>query len=103
MGLYVCGIIVYDLFYMGYVWMYLSFDVLVCYLCYLNFDVKYVCNIIDVDDKIIVCVNVNNELVEVLIECMIGMMYEDFVVLNLFEFDVEFCVIGYMSEIIDVI
>lgn len=102
-GLYVCGIIVYDFFYMGYVCMYLSFDVLVCYLCYLGYDVKYVCNIIDIDDKIIVWVNDNGELFEVFIVCIIVMMYEDFVVINLIELDVEFIVSGYMDEIIVII
>lgn len=103
MGLYVCGIIVYDLSYMGYVCIYLSFDVLVCYMCYFGLDVKYVCNIIDIDDKIIVCVNENGESFEVLIVCIIVMMYEDFVVINLLELDVELIVSGYMDEIIEII
>ncbi len=102
-GLYVCGITVYDLSHMGHARTYLSFDVLVRYLRHLNFDVKYVRNITDVDDKIIARANANNESAEVLTERTIGMMHEDFAALNLLEPDVEPRVTGHMSEIIDVI
>ncbi|HAB79291.1 MAG TPA: cysteine--tRNA ligase, partial [Glaciecola sp.] len=50
-GLYVCGITVYDLSHMGHARTYLSFDVMVRYMRYLGYDVKYVRNITDVDDK----------------------------------------------------
>ncbi|MEC7470129.1 MAG: cysteine--tRNA ligase [Pseudomonadota bacterium] len=102
-GLYVCGITVYDLSHMGHARTYLSFDVLVRYLRHLNFDVKYVRNITDVDDKIIARANANNESAEALTERTIGMMHEDFAALNLLEPDVEPRVTGHMSEIIDVI
>lgn len=102
-GLYVCGITVYDLSHMGHARTYLSFDVLVRYLRHLNFDVKYVRNITDVDDKIIARANANNESADALTERTIGMMHEDFAALNLLEPDVEPRVTGHMSEIIDVI
>jgi len=44
-GLYVCGITVYDLSHMGHARTYLSFDVMVRYMRYLGYDVKYVRNI----------------------------------------------------------
>ena len=96
-GLYVCGITVYDLSHMGHARTYLSFDVLVRYLRHLNFDVKYVRNITDVDDKIIARANANNESAEALTERTIGMMHEDFAALNLLEPDVEPRVTGHMS------
>ncbi len=102
-GLYVCGITVYDLSHMGHARTYLSFDVLVRYLRHLNYDVKYVRNITDVDDKIIARANANNETAEALTERTIGMMHEDFAALNLLEPDVEPRVTGHMNEIIDVI
>lgn len=102
-GLYVCGITVYDLSHMGHARTYLSFDVLVRYLRHLNFDVKYVRNITDVDDKIIARANANNETAEALTERTIGMMHEDFAALNLLVPDAEPRVTGHMSEIIDVI
>lgn len=77
-GLYVCGITVYDLSHMGHARTYLSFDVLVRYLRHLQYDVTYVRNITDVDDKIIARANENGETTEQLTERTIGMMHEDF-------------------------
>ena len=102
-GLYVCGITVYDLSHMGHARTYLSFDVLVRYLRYLDYDVKYVRNITDVDDKIIARANENGETTEALTERTIAMMHEDFAALNLIEPDIEPRVTGHMDEIIDVI
>lgn len=53
-SLYVCGVTVYDLCHIGHARTYIAFDVLVKYLQYLNYQVNYVRNITDVDDKIIV-------------------------------------------------
>lgn len=98
--MYVCGIIIYDYCYIGYVCIFVGFDVIVCYFCYIGYDLKYVCNIIDVDDKIIKCVNENGEFINDLMICMIKVMYEDFDSLNMLCFDVELIVINYMDEII---
>ena len=102
-GLYVCGITVYDLSHMGHARTYLSFDVLVRYLRHLGYGVKYVRNITDIDDKIINRANENNESFEVLTKRTIGMMHEDFAAINLLEPDVEPTVSGHMPEIIDII
>jgi cysteinyl-tRNA synthetase len=102
-GLYVCGITVYDLSHMGHARTYLSFDVLVRYLRHLDYQVKYVRNITDVDDKIIARANENNESTDALTERTIGMMHEDFAAINMLTPDVEPRVTGHMSEIIDVI
>lgn len=102
-GLYVCGITVYDLSHMGHARTYLSFDVLVRYLRHLGFDVNYVRNITDVDDKIIARANENNESVDALTTRTIGMMHEDFAAINLIEPDIEPRVTGHMAEIIEII
>ncbi|CAM8916498.1 unnamed protein product [Rhodiola kirilowii] len=52
-GMYVCGITAYDLSHIGHARVYVSFDVLYRYLKYLDYDVCYVRNFTDVDDKII--------------------------------------------------
>ena len=52
-GMYVCGITVYDLSHMGHARTYLSFDLMVRYLRFSGYAVNYVRNITDVDDKII--------------------------------------------------
>lgn len=52
-GMYVCGITAYDSCHLGHARAAMSFDVVVRYLKYKKFDVTYVRNYTDVDDKII--------------------------------------------------
>ncbi|XP_073059405.1 cysteine--tRNA ligase 2, cytoplasmic [Primulina eburnea] len=52
-GMYVCGVTSYDLSHIGHARAYVAFDVLYRYLKYLGYDVTYVRNFTDVDDKII--------------------------------------------------
>ncbi|KAK4802079.1 hypothetical protein SAY86_000282 [Trapa natans] len=60
-GMYVCGVTAYDLSHIGHARVYVNFDVLYRYLNYLEYEVCYVRNFTDVDDKII---NRANELGE---------------------------------------
>jgi cysteinyl-tRNA synthetase len=102
-GLYVCGITVYDLCHMGHARTYLSFDVLVRYMRSRGYDVNYVRNITDVDDKIITRANENGETPDELTERTIAMMHEDFAAINLLEPNIEPRVTTHMAEIIAVI
>lgn len=102
-GLYVCGITVYDLSHMGHARTYLAFDVLVRYLRHLQFDVNYVRNITDVDDKIIARAQQNNESMDSLTQRTINMMHEDFAAINLLTPDIEPRVTEHMQEIISII
>ena len=52
-SMYICGVTVYDNCHIGHARTYLAFDILYRYLEHLEFDVKYVRNITDIDDKII--------------------------------------------------
>jgi len=52
-GMYVCGITSYDSCHIGHARAYVAFDVVQRYLRYCNFDVTYVRNFTDIDDKII--------------------------------------------------
>lgn len=52
-GLYVCGITVYDYCHIGHARTVVAFDVLYRYLQYKGYEVNYVRNITDIDDKII--------------------------------------------------
>ncbi|KAL0350431.1 UNVERIFIED_CONTAM: Cysteine--tRNA ligase, chloroplastic/mitochondrial [Sesamum radiatum] len=52
-GMYVCGVTSYDLSHIGHARAYVAFDVLYRYLRYLGYEVVYVRNFTDVDDKII--------------------------------------------------
>jgi cysteinyl-tRNA synthetase len=102
-GLYVCGITVYDLCHMGHARTYLSFDLMVRYLRHRGLDVTYVRNITDVDDKIIQRANDNGETTAELTERTIAMMHEDFAAINLLQPDIEPRVTTHMADILDVI
>lgn len=52
-GMYVCGPTVYDYSHIGHARTYMAFDVIVRYLRYRGYNVKYVVNITNIDDKII--------------------------------------------------
>ncbi len=51
--MYVCGITIYDLCHVGHARMMMAFDVVYRWLRTLGYDVTYVRNITDIDDKII--------------------------------------------------
>ncbi len=53
LGIYVCGPTVYDLSHLGHARAYVAFDVIVKYLRYRDYQVTYVRNFTDIDDKII--------------------------------------------------
>lgn len=102
-GMYVCGITVYDLCHMGHARTYLSFDLMVRYMRHIGLEVNYVRNITDVDDKIIQRANENGESFNQLTERTIAKMHEDFASINLLEPDIEPRVSTHMDEIIAVI
>ena len=101
--MYVCGITIYDFCHVGHARTYVSFDVMNRYLRYLGFDVTYVRNITDVDDKIIKRAAENNEEINDLTVRMTKSMHEDFEALNMLPADIEPTVTGHMNEIIDMI
>jgi cysteinyl-tRNA synthetase len=51
--IYVCGVTVYGRCHVGHLRCYLSFDAILRYLAYRGYDVRYVRNFTDIDDKII--------------------------------------------------
>ena len=102
-GMYVCGITVYDLLHMGHGRTYVSFDVMQRYFRFCGYQVNYVRNITDVDDKIIKRALENNETCDELTARTIAMMHEDFDSLNMLPADIEPRVTTHMPEIIDVI
>ena len=52
-GMYVCGVTVYDMCHIGHARSVVLFDVIFRYLCHRGYEVTYVRNFTDVDDKII--------------------------------------------------
>ena len=88
-GMYVCGVTVYDLCHIGHARTFVSFDMIVRYLRYLGYKVKYVRNITDIDDKIIKRAQEKGVAAKDLAEHFIGEMYADFDALNIARPDIE--------------
>ena len=76
-GMYVCGITVYDLCHIGHARFMLVFDTVVRYLRSRDYKVNYIRNITDIDDKIINRANENGEDIDTLTERYIEAMNED--------------------------
>ena len=102
-GLYVCGITIYDLCHIGHARTYVAFDVIARYFKYLGYNLTHVRNITDIDDKIIKRANENNETYTELTERMTKQMYQDFDDLNIMRPDIAPTVSGNMPEIIALI
>jgi len=75
--MYVCGLTVYDYFHIGNARTLTVFDMVYRWLKTIGYDVNYVRNITDVDDKIIDRANKNGEPIEALTARMIAAMHED--------------------------
>ena len=75
--MYVCGMTVYDYCHMGHARVMVVFDMVSRYLRYRGYDVNYVRNITDIDDKIIKRAHENGESIQVLTERFTRAMTED--------------------------
>ncbi len=75
--MYVCGMTVYDYCHLGHARVLVAFDVITRYLRSAGYDVHYVRNITDVDDKIIRRAGENDESCDELTERFIAAMHED--------------------------
>ena len=87
--MYVCGMTVYDFCHIGHARVMVAFDVVTRWLRHRGYEVTYVRNITDIDDKIIKRANENGEPFEVLVERMIAAMHEDEARLNVLRPDQE--------------
>ena len=84
-GMYVCGVTVYDNCHLGHARAYVAFDILVRYFRYQGYKVNYVRNITDIEDKIIERANENSESIYDLTSRTIASMHADFQGLGLIE------------------
>lgn len=100
-GIYVCGVTVYDYCHIGHARTFVNFDMIVRYLRWRGFDVHYVRNITDIDDKIIKRANERGVPAKELAEEFIDKMHEDFARLNILSPDVEPRATDNINEIID--
>jgi cysteinyl-tRNA synthetase len=81
--MYVCGMTVYDFCHLGHGRSMVAFDVITRWLRHSGYELTYVRNITDIDDKIINRANENGEAFEALTERMIAAMHEDEARLNI--------------------
>ncbi|KAM7258821.1 hypothetical protein ACFE04_014562 [Oxalis oulophora] len=102
-GMYVCGVTAYDLSHIGHARAYVAFDVLFRYLNHLGYQVYYVRNFTDVDDKIIARANELKEDPISLSRRYCEEFHRDMVYLHCLPPSVEPRVSDHMPQIIDMI
>jgi cysteinyl-tRNA synthetase len=88
-GMYVCGMTVYDYCHIGHARVMVVFDTVARYLRHSGYDLTYVRNITDIDDKIIQRANENGEAFTQLTERFIQAMHEDERALAVLPVDIE--------------
>ena len=101
--MYVCGMTVYDYLHMGHARMLVSFDVISRWIRRLGYDLTYVRNITDIDDKIIKRANDRGVSYEQLTSEMIDAMHHDERQLNIARPDIEPRATDYISGMIEMI
>jgi len=87
--MYVCGMTVYDLCHLGHARVLVVFDVIVRHLRSLGYDVTYVRNITDIDDKIIARAAERGESIKQTTDRFIAAMHEDADALGVLRPDLE--------------
>ncbi|WP_343128112.1 cysteine--tRNA ligase [Buchnera aphidicola (Takecallis taiwana)] len=102
-NIYVCGITVYADCHIGHARTFTVFDMIIRYLQYCKYKVKYIRNITDIDDKIIQAARLNNESVINLTHRMIQSMQQDFLNLGLLKPELEPRVTLHIQDIIIII
>ena len=101
--MYVCGMTVYDYCHLGHARVMVAFDVITRYLRARGYDVTYVRNVTDIDDKILKRADENGESITALTERMIAAMHEDEARLSVLPPDREPRATGHIGEIIAMI
>jgi cysteinyl-tRNA synthetase len=101
--MYVCGMTVYDYCHLGHARVLIVFDMMYRYLRWQGFDVTYVRNITDIDDKIIKRAQENGESIDSLTKRFTDAMHEDADALNVLRPDHEPRATGNIKAIIDMV
>ena len=99
-SMYVCGMTVYDYCHLGHARVMVAFDVITRYLRHRGYDVTYVRNITDIDDKILKRAEENGETISALTERMIAAMHEDEARLNVLPPSQEPRATGHIGDIV---
>ena len=101
--MYVCGITIYDYCHIGHARTFVAFDVMARYLRYSGFDLTYIRNITDIDDKIITRAKENGESISELTARFEKIMHQDFDGLGMMRPDAEPKATESIAEIITMI
>ncbi|GMQ91365.1 MAG: cysteine--tRNA ligase [Gammaproteobacteria bacterium] len=99
-GMYVCGMTVYDYCHLGHARVLVAFDIVTRYLRFSGYEVDYVRNITDIDDKIINRANERSVDINGLTEEFIQAMHEDAEALGVLPPDREPRATQHIGEII---
>ncbi|MFQ2751908.1 cysteine--tRNA ligase [Aeromonas caviae] len=99
-GMYVCGVTIYDHCHIGHGRTFVAFDVVARYLRYSGYELNYVRNVTDVDDKIIKRAAETHVTCDDLTERLIGDMHQDFDALGMVRPDIEPRATQHIHEII---
>ncbi len=102
-GMYVCGMTIYDYCHIGHARVLIAFDVITRFLRSQNWQVNYVRNITDIDDKILKRAKENNEDYTDLTSRFIDYMHEDEKALSVLPPDQEPRATGHIDGIIGLI
>ncbi|MDY5221339.1 MAG: cysteine--tRNA ligase [Eubacteriales bacterium] len=102
-GIYACGPTVYNFFHIGNARPFVIFDTLRRFLVHLGYDVKFVQNFTDIDDKMIRRANEENTTVEAIAEKYIEEYFKDAAALGVKPADVHPRATKHIGEIIGLI
>lgn len=102
-SMYVCGMTVYDFCHLGHARVMVVFDMVSRWLRASGYEVTYVRNITDIDDKIIKRANENNETIAQLTERFIDAMNEDAAKLGVMRPDIEPKATAFVAGMLDMI
>ena len=101
--MYVCGMTVYDYCHLGHARVLVAFDAITRYLRARGWQVTYVRNITDIDDKILKRADENQEKYTKLTERFITAMHDDEARLGVARPDIEPRATGHIDEMVDMI
>lgn len=101
--MYVCGPTIYDYFHIGNARSFVMADILRRYLEYKNYEVKFVMNLTDVDDKLIKKANEENVKVEQVAQKYADAFFEDITKLGIKKADIYPKATEHMDDIINLI
>ncbi len=100
---YVCGVTVYDYCHMGHARAYVAFDMMRRYLLACGYQVKYVQNFTDIDDKIISRAQADNRTVDDVVSANIDAYFEDMDALGILRADQYPRATAYIAQMITMI